>query len=71
MEYISLIMAEHLSHDVLTKLGEIGVVQFTDVSVSTEKEHDGFERRQHPLDAPCASGLQFLLWPGFDPWGGC
>jgi vacuolar-type H+-ATPase subunit I/STV1 len=35
MEYISLIMAEHLSHDVLTKLGEIGVVQFTDVSAKS------------------------------------
>lgn len=32
MEYVSLIMAEYLSHDVVARLGEVGSVQFTDVS---------------------------------------
>lgn len=34
MEYVSLIVAEHLAHDVLSRLGEIGVTQFTDVRES-------------------------------------
>jgi V-type H+-transporting ATPase subunit a len=34
MEYISLIMQEHLSHDSVERLGELGTVQFTDVSPS-------------------------------------
>ena len=31
MDFVSLILAEHLAHDVLAKLGEVGTVQFTDV----------------------------------------
>jgi len=31
MEYVSLIIAEHLAHDVVSRLGEVGVMQFTDV----------------------------------------
>ena len=31
MEYLSLIMQEHLAHDVVGQLGELGCVQFTDV----------------------------------------
>ena len=31
MEFVSLIVAEHLAHDVLAKLGEVGTVQFVDV----------------------------------------
>ena len=34
MDFVSLILAEHLAHDVLAKLGEVGTVQFTDVRVS-------------------------------------
>lgn len=32
MEYVSLIMAEHLAHDVVGRLGEIGTLQFTDMN---------------------------------------
>jgi hypothetical protein len=32
MEYVSLIMQEHLAHDCVEKLGELSCVQFTDVS---------------------------------------
>ena len=34
MEYVSLIIAEHLAHDVIAKLGDIGTVQFVDVRES-------------------------------------
>ena len=37
MEYVSLIIAEHLAHDVLSRLGEIGVTQFTDVRCDSER----------------------------------
>lgn len=32
MEYVSLIMQEHLAHDCIERLGEIGVAQFTDMN---------------------------------------
>ena len=32
MEYVSLMMQEHLAHDVIEKLGELGTVQFTDLN---------------------------------------
>jgi V-type H+-transporting ATPase subunit a len=34
MEYISLIVNEDASHEVLADLGKLGVIQFTDVSRS-------------------------------------
>ena len=34
MEYISLIMNEDAAHDCLADLGKMGVIQFTDVSLS-------------------------------------
>lgn len=32
MEYVSLIVQEHLAHDTVEKLGEVGSVQFTDLN---------------------------------------
>lgn len=32
MKYFSVIIQEHLAHDCLEKLGELGVVQFTDMN---------------------------------------
>ena len=39
MEYFSLIMQEHLAHGVVERLGDMGCVQFTDVSVSSPLLH--------------------------------
>ena len=38
MEYISLIVNEDAAHDCLADLGNLGVIQFTDVS--QEERHD-------------------------------
>lgn len=35
MEYISMIMNEDAAHDCLADLGNLGVIQFTDVSSNT------------------------------------
>jgi hypothetical protein len=35
MEYVSLIVNEDAAHDCLGELGNLGVIQFTDVSISS------------------------------------
>lgn len=51
MDFVSLILAEHLAHDVLAKLGEVGTVQFTDVRVSLV---GGAARGRSPSSVPPA-----------------
>ena len=49
MEYVSLMMQEHLAHDVIERLGELGTVQFTDLN----GDLTAFKRHYTPLIRKC------------------
>lgn len=49
MEYVSLMMQEHLAHDVIERLGELGCLQLTDMNGDTT----AFKRHYTPLIRSC------------------
>jgi hypothetical protein len=65
MDFVSLILAEHLAHDVLAKLGEVGTVQFTDVRVSlvVGGAARGRSPRRFPPARKCPSASAPLPFP--------
>ena len=49
MEYVSLIVNEDAAHQCLTDLGKLGVIQFTDVSVSINLSNLVYVSNAHVL----------------------
>ena len=49
MEYVSLIVNEDAAHQCLTDLGKLGVIQFTDVSVSINLSNLVYMSNAHVL----------------------
>ena len=60
MEYISIIMNEDAAHDCLSKLGKLGAIQFTDVSISVVLV------RRHPITLPLATMNLDVCFPRRD-----
>ena len=50
MEYVSLIVNEDAAHQCLTDLGKLGVIQFTDVSVSINLSNLVYMSNAHVLN---------------------